>query len=463
VRIGKRGFTVRIKGKLGFCFGGEQLTSYAGLELLRSFLGLIGFREELRGSEKRVAIGGDLGFRAVVLLVVGLLLVGGRRLRHLAFVQDDPLFLRFAGLQMAPTARSLSRNLKKLTSRTWAELDRLSAVMVGKAPRARALRRWTLDIDGTVLTTGLLVERAERGFNPHHRKNPSYYPIVGTLAQTGHVIAHKNRRGNVHDSHRSAEFLRDCVRRIRKQLGFGGVVEVRADSAFFQKDFVAACDRTSVEYALKVPMWPWLNLRGLVKRKSAADWRCVDRDGAVEGLFAELPIPQWGRTERVAIYRKRVNHQPVKGRQLELFNPDDGYWEYSTVATNKALGLRALWHFHNGRGVQEKTIAELKGGFAFGCIPTNRYRANTAWQKLSILAHNIATTFQLRTIAQDRAPTPKRTTRFSLKNIASLRFEWLNKAARLVHPGGRPTLRLADNAATGAAIHKIQDALAEAA
>jgi hypothetical protein len=257
VRRGKRGFTVRIKGKLGFCFGGEQLTSYAGLELLRSFLGLIGFREELRGSEKRVAIGGDLGFRAVVLLVVGLLLVGGRRLRHLAFVQDDPLFLRFAGLQMAPTARSLSRNLKKLTSRTWAELDRLSAVMVGKAPRARALRRWTLDIDGTVLTTGLLVERAERGFNPHHRKNPSYYPIVGTLAQTGHVIAHKNRRGNVHDSHRSAEFLRDCVRRIRKQLGFGGVVEVRADSAFFQKDFLAACDRTSVEYALKVPMWPW--------------------------------------------------------------------------------------------------------------------------------------------------------------------------------------------------------------
>ncbi|HEY6724611.1 MAG TPA: hypothetical protein VI197_11285 [Polyangiaceae bacterium] len=50
--------------------------------------------------------------------MVLLLLVGGRRLRHLAFVQDDPVFLRFAGLNIAPTARSLSRNLKKLTSRT---------------------------------------------------------------------------------------------------------------------------------------------------------------------------------------------------------------------------------------------------------------------------------------------------------------------------------------------------------
>jgi len=130
--------------------------------------------------------------------------------------------------------------------------------------------------------------------------------------------------------------------------------------------------------------------------------------------------------------------------------------------TNKALGPRALWRFHNGRGVQEKTIAELKGGFAFGCIPTNRYSTNTASQKLSILAHNIATTFQIATTAQDRATTPKRTTRFSLRNIATLRCEWLNKAARLVHPGVRPTLRFVHGVTTRVAIHKIQDALAKA-
>ncbi len=153
----------------------------------------------------------------------------------------------------------------------------------------------------------------------------------------------------------------------------------------------------------------------------------------------------------------------MKGRQLELFNPDDGYWEYSVVATNKKLGLRALWHFQNGRGVQEKTIGELKGGFAFGCIPTNRYSANTAWQKMSILAHNIVTTFQLETVARDRAPTLKRTTRFSLRSIATLRFEWLNKAARLLRTGGKPVLRLANNAPTRAAFEEIRETLPKAA
>ncbi|MBE3134048.1 MAG: hypothetical protein IMZ55_11280 [Acidobacteria bacterium] len=40
----------------------------------------------------------------------------------------------------------------------------------------------TIDVDGTVVSTGLQVERAFRGFNPRHRKVPSYYPIMGWCA-----------------------------------------------------------------------------------------------------------------------------------------------------------------------------------------------------------------------------------------------------------------------------------------
>jgi hypothetical protein len=43
---------------------------------------------------------------------------------------------------------------------------------------------------------------AFRGFNPHHRKDPSYYPLLAHLAQTGHILRLKNRPGNVHDSYR---------------------------------------------------------------------------------------------------------------------------------------------------------------------------------------------------------------------------------------------------------------------
>lgn len=456
MRIGKRGFRARIKGNLRIEFGEERLTSHAGLELFRRFVVALGLTKLLHAAGRRLKLGGDFGFSSAVLLVVGMLLIGARRLRHLAFVREDPILLRFAGLSRAPDERSLSRMLKKLGHETWPDLDRVNIAIVQRAVEPLSLQRLTLDLDGSVVTTGLQVERAARGFNPHHRRNPSYYPILATIAQTGHVLAHKNRAGNVHDSHQSSAFLRHAVRAAREGLLFAGLLEVRADSAFFQRDFLRACDWHRLEYAIKVPMWPWLNLRGVVKQKDEADWQWVDRKHGVQGLFAELPIPAWKRTERVAIYRKRINHQPFKGRQLELFNPDDGYWEYSVVATNKTLGLRALWHFANGRGIQEKVTAELKSGYAFDAIPTNRYSANTAWQKLNIVTHNIVTSFQLVTAMTPKPRTMKRTTNYLLRSIRTLRFEWLNKAARLLRPNGTAVLRLADNAETSAAYEQIE-------
>lgn len=463
MRIGKRGFEARIKGDLRIEFGDEELTSFAGLELVRRFLRSLDFAAELRRSEQKLGLGGDLSLAKVVLTVVGMLIAGAKRLRHLAFLGNDPVFLRFAGLSKAPSERSLSRALKKMTYRTWPELDRLATLVARAALDDIDARRWTLDIDGSVLTTGLQVERAKRGFNPHHRKNPSYYPILCTIAQTGHVLGHHNRRGNVHDSHGAAEFLRRNVRTARDDMGFSGTIEVRVDGAFFKRDFLAACDGCRVEYAVKVPMMPWLNLRTIVKRHPERDWQWVDRRAGVQALDTVLPIPQWNRTERVVIYRKRINHKSPKSHQLDLFNPDDGEWEYSVVATNKMLAPRALWHFQNGRGTQEKTIGELKSGFAFSSIPTNRYSANTAWQKLNILAHNLVTTFQLATTATEKPRSLKRTAAFLVRSVATMRFEWLAKAGRLLRPGGLPVLRLVDNAATRDAFNEIERQLEKAA
>jgi hypothetical protein len=460
VRIGKRGFRARIKGDLRIEFGSERLTSFAGLELVRRFLRRVGFWRALSQAKERAQIGGDFSLGKTVLTVVGMLLVGAKRLHHLSFLQNDPLFLRFAGLSRAPTERSLGRALRRMSFRTWPELDRLAGVVARAALDGVDSKRWTIDLDGSVIATGQRVERAAHGYNPGHRKNPSYYPIVATLAQTGHVIGHKNRRGNVHDSHGSAIFLRDAVQRARTELGLNGTFEVRADSAFFKQDFLRTSERLGLEYTVKVGMWPWLNIRGIVKKKNERDWEWIDRKVGLQGSFASLPIPQWGRVERIAIFRKRVSRRPVKAWQLELFNPDDGYWEYSVVATNKSLGLRALWLFQAGRGVQEKTIGELKSGHAFGAVPTLSYRANTAWQKLNVLAHNTTVSFQIVTTPIPRARTPKRTTIFSLRSIATLRFEWLSKAARLLRPHGAPVLRLAENRATRQLYQRIQHALA---
>ena len=76
------------------------------------------------------------------------------------------------------------------------------------------------------------------------------------------------------------------------------------------------------------------------------------------------------------LYRRHVAHKTRKNFQLDLFDPDDGHYEYSAIATNKRIQGRTLWHFYNGRGSHEKVYGELKGGFAFDCVPSLEEQAN---------------------------------------------------------------------------------------
>jgi hypothetical protein len=458
VRIGKRGFAARIKGNIRLEFGGERLTSFAGLELLRRYVHDGGLHERLAAWSRRRGGVGDLPLAGMVRLLMALIAVGGRRLRHVRRLDGDPMVRRFAGLNRLPSPRSLARRLGEFRAADSAELDELIIKTAADAVVPHRLARMTIDIDGSVLTCGQKVRGALRGYNPHNRKNPSYYPITAILAQTGHVIGHRNRPGNVHDSEGGASFVRQAVGAVRTSLEHRGVLEMRCDSAFFRREILETCDQLDVEYAIKVPFWPWLNLRAKIAAQGKAAWQTVSKSAGVEGLWIDLEIEPWGRTQRVAIFRTHRDHQPVKG-QLDLFNPDDGYWEHSAVATNRDVSLFALWSFINGHGVQEKTTAELKSGLAYADIPTADMFANVAWQKINLLTHNLLTSFQLETLPQPRRRTAKRTAAFIVRSARTIRFELLNIAGRFVNVAGIERIRLANNPAVQAAYDTVEEML----
>ena len=186
--------------------------------------------------------------------------------------------------------------------------------------------------------------------------------------------------------------------------------------------------RRDADYALKVPSHPWLGLKDVVQR--CRRWRRVDTE--ISYFETTIPVDCGQMQLPLVVYRRRVNHKTRKNFQLDLFHPDDGHYEYSVVTSNKPIGAVALWHFMAGRGAQEKTLAELKDGFAFDSVPTNHYAANSAWQQLSVLAMNLLRRFQIETTAVARPRTRKRTFLYVLESIKTARFTWLNVAGRLV-------------------------------
>src|SRR5713101_8141415 len=222
-----------VKRPLHVEFVDQALTSYSGLELLRRYLRQCDLPSRLRaacGSTR-----GDYGGGRLALLVLALLYTGARRLEHLRYLASDPLIARFCGLARIPTARTVANWLRQFTTATLAPLVQLNHDLVTDAIARLQLSRLTIDVDGTVVRTGATVAWAFRGFNPHHRKAPSYYPLLAHPAQTGHIVRLKNRPGNVHDSKQAVPFLGELIKDLRHHLGRRVVLEFRMDAAFFQR------------------------------------------------------------------------------------------------------------------------------------------------------------------------------------------------------------------------------------
>jgi hypothetical protein len=449
----------RVNGDLQVEFTASGLTSYAGLELLLRYLRATGLNALLRQQLAGARLRGDFGAIAMVRVVLGLLIVGGRRLRHLGYLSGDPIFHRFCGLAHLPSPRTLSRWLKNFNEAWVGRLRRVNAEVVARVVRSLPLKTLTVDVDGTVCSTGMQVERARRGYNPHHRKVPSYYPITAHLGETGHVLRVKNRSGNVHDGKASLSFLRSLFAQIRHTLGPLYRLRFRLDGAFFRQDVIALLEARGAGYAVKVPFYHWLDLQSRIARRRR--WQRVD--GEVEFFEDALALTPWNTHLRIAIYRKRVYHRSAKNYQLDLFDPNDGYFEYSAIASNLDLTARRLWRFMCGRGAHEKVIGELKSGLAFASIPTNHYGANSAWQQLVALAHNLLTNFQIESGAARRPRGFRATALFVLKSVQTLRFEIFHRAGLLLRPTGATVLRLAANPHVERTFTRIAQRLPEVA
>lgn len=445
-----------VKRDLPIEFTPDQLTSYGGLELLRRYFRHIKLQRRLRRALSSCGMGSDYGASRLVVLLVALFVIGARRLEHLAYVAADPLIRRICELVRIPSAATVRNWLRQFTAATVEALRALNMDLVLEQLQRLALSRITVDVDGTVVRTGMQVAWAFRGFNPHHRKNPSYYPLLAHIAQTGQILRLRNRPGNVHDSRGAVEFLRETLGALHQRLGRWVVLECRMDAAFFQRPILELLARKGCEYAIKVPFVKWVGLKPIVAARK--HWHRID--AKLSYFDVTLPLEPWGVQLRVVVYRKRVFHETRKNFQLDLFSPDDGHFEYSAITTNKTLGGPALWQFMAGRGAQEKTIAELKGEFALDVVPTRHYGANSAWQQISVLAHNLIKSFQLDTLAQPKARSRKRTACYLLQNMRTLRFLMIARAGRLCRPAGRPVLRLPANSATQTLYEDVIHALA---
>jgi hypothetical protein len=317
----------------------------------------------------------------------------------------------------------MSTALKQFTSDSLKALIELNGELVIEKLRSLGMLEITIDLDGTVVSTKGHPTWAFKGYNPIKRGANSYFPLTAHVAETGHFLAIWNRHGNVHDSNRALQL----IKRIEKQLSLFSI-RFRADSAFCAPAILNYLLQRQIPFAVKAPFWKLLALKAAAQQRHL--WYSIDDTRSF--FWLKKPVDSLEKEHYVFIFRKKIQ-EPRKPFQLDLFSPNNGFYEYSAVVTDtKQWEAKELLLFVSGRSGQENSFSELKDDFAFGYVPTHTYQANSAYFQLSQMAYNLSISLQHDMgLVKKQASNPKTTRLYRGWKWKTFRFLILNRAGRI--------------------------------
>ena len=439
-------------------FEAQHLTSFSGLIIFQRLFAKFGLKgrlwrcfRHLRGSE-------IYAHHVVVMMLIVHLLLGFRELRDARYYHDDEMVKRLLGLKHLPEVSTVSRALASADERSVHNLRAENRHFVLERLGELGLARVTVDFDGSVQNTGRHAEGTAVGFNKKKKGSRSYYPLFGTIAQTGQALDVHHRPGNVHDSNGAKDFVLQCVDEIREKLPKARI-ETRVDSAFFSQTIVDALHGARVQFTASVPFERFAALKSMLQGRRR--WRRIDEE--LSFFESQWKPNRWSERYRFVFIRKRVRRQNKMPIQLDLFVPHEEGYDFKVIVTNKRVRAKRVVRFHEGRGSQEEIFAELKSHCQMDYVAVTTRVGNQLYLVSGMLVHNLTRELQMIAHPPQRGTTAKRTALWAFEKLQTIRRNLIQRAGRLLRPGGKLVLSMNDNAAVECELLHYLDALEIAA
>ena len=395
-------------------FDEPNLVANAGLLLVATLvvrLGLERLINEVVDLSGRV--GGALPGRKVLTLVHAIA-AGGSHIDHADVLRAGATQSVLPHRVMAPSTLGTF-----LRSFSFGHVRQLDAVLAETLRRAWSLGagpgsdRLVVDLDSTICE---VCGKTKHGAGYGYTKKLGYHPLLATRAGTGELLHVRMRKGSANTQRGAKRFVEELVARLRR-AGATGELVMRFDSGFWSNTTIATLSRLGVGYTMGVRM-----VKSVVTAVSAIDeetWTPIDY--TCDGIAEVAECDYKGR--RLVVRRTRV-----VGHQATLW-PEWRHFAFLTDQGGTAVEADA---FHRAHATVELAIKDLKEGAGMEHVPSGNFSANSAWLVCAALAHNL-----VRWSAMLGEITPKD----HLTVARTVRTRFLSIPARLVSPGGRPTLR----------------------
>ena len=91
MRLRKRDLRAPVKGDLEVTFSAERISAHGGLEIFRRYLQALEIPRRFRLALAPHGLHTDYGAVGIAFSILALILIGGRRVTHLAFLCADPI------------------------------------------------------------------------------------------------------------------------------------------------------------------------------------------------------------------------------------------------------------------------------------------------------------------------------------------------------------------------------------
>jgi len=213
------------------------------------------------------------------------------------------------------------------------------------------------------------------------------------------IAATRLRKGSANSARGADRLIADALA-TTKQCCVTGLVIVRADSAYFNHDVVAAARRGGAKVSITARMNPAV-LRAIAGIKESA-WTPIHYPNAIwdeqeqrlvsDAQVAEIPFTAFtSRTKaehvdgRLIVRRvKRLNRASVPSNQGELF----ATYRHHAIFTDTTLEMLQAETTHRGHAIIEQVHADLRAG-PLAHLPSSSFSANDAWLVLAAIAFNL--------------------------------------------------------------------------
>ncbi len=363
---------------------------------------------------------------------------------------DDMDLLRHGGMERlfvgvrAPS--TLGTFLRAFTFGHVRQLDSVAAdLLVGLADRTPLLPAGEaiafVDIDDTLRATyGYAKQGAGYGYTGVKGIN-ALIATISTPAAAPVIAATRLRKGSSNSARGAARLVGDALATAAR-AGVGGLVIVRADSAYYNHDVIAAATRAGARFSITARMDP--AVRRAIAGIGEDDWTPIHYPNAVwdddeQRLISDAEVAEIDFTAftsrrkaehtpgRLIVRRvKRLNPKTVPPGQDELF----AAYRHHAVFTDNPMSMLDAETCHRQHAVIEQVNADLKSS-ALAHLPSGSFAANSAWLVLAAIAFNLT-----------RAAGCLASTFHARATGATIRRQLISVPARLASSGRRLRLHL---------------------